>query len=224
MRGIATKIAQDSIHEDSDCFVCVVASHGREKQTKTDTHGPFLEREQEILGVDGNEIRTSDFVAIFSDDKCKGLRGKPKFFFIQACRTAEVLKMDEGCPLRPLESLKLSQETHGNKFTNSAEEVPMVTMVSCPEDTLIMFASVSGNLAMRNPMYGSWMLQELYNCLDKNRKDLGKRNFLEILTHVLARLSKKETSAKQFFKQFSPGCFIHCLTKDVFMKEKVPEC
>lgn len=29
--------------------------------------------------------------------------------------------MDEGCPLRPLETLKLIQETHGNKFTNSPE-------------------------------------------------------------------------------------------------------
>lgn len=29
--------------------------------------------------------------------------------------------MDEGCPLRPLETLKLIQETHGNKFMNSGE-------------------------------------------------------------------------------------------------------
>ncbi|XP_052069176.1 caspase-14-like [Mytilus californianus] len=98
------------------------------------------------MGVDGGEIRTSDLVDIFSDDNCKGLRGKPKFFFIQACRIAGVLKMDKGCTLRPLESLKLIQDTHGNKLTASAEEVPMVTLAPCPEDTLIMFASVSGKL------------------------------------------------------------------------------
>lgn len=43
------------------------------------------------MGVDGNEIRTSDFVGIFSDDKCKGLRGKPKFFFIQVNITIWIL-------------------------------------------------------------------------------------------------------------------------------------
>lgn len=176
------------------------------------------------MGVDGGEIRTSDLVDIFSDDNCKGLRGKPKFFFIQACRIAGVLKMDKGCPLRPLESLKLIQDTHGNKLTASAKEVPMVTLAPCPEDSLIMFASVSGNLAVRNPRDGSWMLQELYKCLVKNRKQLERMNFLDILTDVLARMSKKETSAKLFNKQFSPGCYIHCLTKDVFMKEKVSRC
>lgn len=82
----------------------------------------------------------------------------------------------------------------------------------------------AGNLAIRNPRDGSWMVQELYKCIVKHQKELERMNFLDILTDVLARLSKKETSAKQFLKQFSPGCFIHCLTKDVFMKEKVPEC
>lgn len=43
------------------------------------------------MGVDGNEIKTSEFVGIFSDDKCEGLRGKPKFFFIQVNVTIWIL-------------------------------------------------------------------------------------------------------------------------------------
>lgn len=63
--------------------MCVIASHGGEKQTNSDTHQSSLSREHEILGVDGEGIKTSDFIDIFSDDKCKDLSGKPKFFFIQ---------------------------------------------------------------------------------------------------------------------------------------------
>ncbi|XP_052068645.1 caspase-6-like isoform X1 [Mytilus californianus] len=301
MLKIAADIAKEGVHEKSDCFVCVVSSHGNEEQTKSDTHQSSLEREQEIMGVDGKGIKTSDLVEIFSDDNCKGLRGKPKFFFIQACRISGDRKMDEGYPEQ---NMMLKTEIHKQDKTDATviddpvnhekesadeiyeeidtsdtddddeltylkdkyqkkekqihtassltnptvlqsegthreeidakgskpdEDVPMITMVPCPENTLIMFAALSGNYAVRSSVKGGWMLNELYKCLAKYAKDgnkLERINFLEILTEVLAGISEHtfnppEDSHEYFLKgHFSPGCFTHCLNKEVYFKKK----
>lgn len=55
-----------------DAFVCVVMSHG--------SSGDL------IYGVDGTTIKVHDIVKYFNDQNCVGLRGKPKLFFINACR------------------------------------------------------------------------------------------------------------------------------------------
>ncbi|VDI05141.1 Hypothetical predicted protein [Mytilus galloprovincialis] len=303
MLKIATDIAKESVHEKSDCLVCVVSSHGNEEQTKSDTHQSTLEREQEIMGVDGKGIKTSDLVDIFNDDNCKGLSGKPKFFFIQACRVSGIRKMDEGYPkqnMTPMEgshkqdkvdsttevtdiafdhekgsadaiyeeidtsdtdddedltylkakyqkkdtqihpALSLikykvlrSEGTHteevDSKGSEPDEQVPVITLVPCPENTLLMFAALSGNYAVRSSGKGGWMLNELYKCLAKYAKDgkkLERINFLEILTKVLAGISEKTFNPPKDSKEnhlsghFSPACFTHCLTKEVYFKKK----
>ncbi|XP_063447430.1 uncharacterized protein LOC134726961 isoform X2 [Mytilus trossulus] len=305
MLKIATDIAKEGVHEKSDCFVCVVSSHGNEEQTKSDTHQASLEREQEILGVDGKGIKTSDLIDIFSDNNCKGLCGKPKFFFIQACRVAGTRKMDEGYPKQNMTSIKSrhikdkvdatanvtdlddsfdhekesadevyedidtsdtdddddftylkvkyqkkeTQIRHASSLTKSKvlrsegahkeevdakgtepdEHVPVITLVPCPENTVIMFAALSGNYAVRSSGKGGWMLNELYKCLAKFAKDrrkLERKNFLEILTEVLSGISEKTFNPPKDSKEyhlnghFSPACFAHCLTKEVYFKKK----
>jgi len=77
-------VAERSDHNKSDCFVCVVASHGEEAQLiDTDVHGTEHSREHVIIGVDWKELRTSALVELFDEDHCEGLKDKPKFFFIQ---------------------------------------------------------------------------------------------------------------------------------------------
>ena len=76
-------MAKKNDHIQSDCFVCVVASHGEEVQTNTDVHSTEHSSEHVIIGADGEKLRTSKLVELFDDDHCEGLTDKPKFFFIQ---------------------------------------------------------------------------------------------------------------------------------------------
>ena len=76
-------VAKKNDHIQSDCFVCVVASHGEEVQTNTDVHSTEHSSEHVIIGADGEKLRTSKLVELFDDDHCEGLTDKPKFFFIQ---------------------------------------------------------------------------------------------------------------------------------------------
>ena len=59
-------------HEKFDCFVCCILSHGSSKG---------------ISGTDGMYVSTEEIQRAFKE--CKTLIGKPKLFFIQACRGDE---------------------------------------------------------------------------------------------------------------------------------------
>jgi hypothetical protein len=61
-------------HECHDCFVCFIMSHG---------NNGF------ITGLDGQIPRIEKWRSCFRPDKCPGLIGKPKLFFLQACRGSE---------------------------------------------------------------------------------------------------------------------------------------
>ena len=76
-------MAKKNDHIKSDCFMCVVASHGEEVQINKDVHSTEHSSEHVIIGADGEKLRTSKLVELFDDDHCEGLTDKPKFFFIQ---------------------------------------------------------------------------------------------------------------------------------------------
>ena len=69
-------------HRQYDCFVCCLLSHGKNDG---------------IFGTDGELVKIQDITALFRGTECPSLAGKPKLFFIQACRGN---KRDEGARLQ----------------------------------------------------------------------------------------------------------------------------
>lgn len=72
MKTELTKCSKED-HSKSDAFVCCLLSHGSKGR---------------IFGMEGMEdsISVVELMKPFYDDKCPGLRGKPKLFFIGACQ------------------------------------------------------------------------------------------------------------------------------------------
>lgn len=66
------KIRNDDSLKDLDSFACIIMSHGGV--------------EDQIYGIDGEAISVHEVTKKFNDENCIGLRGKPKLFFINACR------------------------------------------------------------------------------------------------------------------------------------------
>ena len=62
-------------HSKYDCFILAILTHGEDNSF----HG-------EVYGVDDNPVQIQDIFSLFSNKNCKTLRGKPKIFFLQACR------------------------------------------------------------------------------------------------------------------------------------------
>ncbi|XP_065065462.1 caspase-3-like isoform X2 [Rhopilema esculentum] len=82
-------------HKNFDCFVLCISSHGTGRS---------------IYGKDWNTFTVKDIIKLFTGPACSSLSGKPKLFFINACRnerntagTGDKLYQDEG--LKEIESL-----------------------------------------------------------------------------------------------------------------------
>ncbi|KAJ8309754.1 hypothetical protein KUTeg_011619 [Tegillarca granosa] len=80
----------------ADCFVCVISSHG-EQTVESEPGGYVTYHKHTVVGVDGESVETANLISLFEDKNCASLKGKPKFFFIQACRADKYfLGKDEG--------------------------------------------------------------------------------------------------------------------------------
>ncbi|KAK3593304.1 hypothetical protein CHS0354_031363 [Potamilus streckersoni] len=73
--------AQDTDHSNMDSFALIISSHGNEME-----HPRNGKKEHVIYCSDDQYIFTGDILEMFSDENCPSLKGKPKLFFIQACR------------------------------------------------------------------------------------------------------------------------------------------
>ena len=112
-----------------DSFVCCILSHGEDRK---------------IFGTDGNKVDLDDDIAsLFKANNCPGLGGKPKMFFIQACRGVVPTKA-------------VAQGDSGYVVSDG-------TTVTRPKmaDFFFGFASSPGYEALRDTKEGSWYISEL---------------------------------------------------------------
>ncbi|XP_050394525.1 caspase-7 [Patella vulgata] len=173
-------------HGDSDCFMCAILSHGEEGT---------------IYGTDGPiEIKT--LLAPFKGDKCRSLAGKPKIFFIQACRGTQ---LDQGV-----------------ERTDALPEVREIKIQRIPTeaDFLIAYSVVPGYFSWRNSANGSWFVQAISEVFKKYGTELD-------LMTMMTRVNKKvafdfESNASQEFmnRKKQIPCITSMLTKDVYFRAK----
>ncbi|KAF2880709.1 hypothetical protein ILUMI_25469 [Ignelater luminosus] len=144
-------------HSDSDCLLIAVLSHGdKGKVYAKDNAYPV------------------DFLwNQFTGDKCITLAGKPKLFFIQACRGDEV---DDGVAVRsPVQ----------------ADSKHQVYTVPAMADFLVMYSTYDGYYSWRSPITGSWFIQSLCSELKEHARD---KDLQTILTFVNRRMAIKYRS------------------------------
>ena len=113
------------------------------------THG---EKEGKIFSSSG-EFIVNELWENFTGDSCKTLAGKPKLFFIQACRGSMT---DPGAVFKPKPRVRrhLLSDTVDSK---RQDQVPYVIPVMA--DLLIFYSTSEGFYSFRNPLDGSWFIQ-----------------------------------------------------------------
>ncbi|KAH9518586.1 Caspase-3 [Bulinus truncatus] len=137
MRDQLRKVASLD-HSDSSCFMCVILSHGEEGY---------------VFGTD-EKISIDQLVFPFKGHRCKSLAGKPKIFFIQACRGTE---LDPGVEI--LEGMETEMEEEVRRIPTEA-------------DFLMAYSVVPGYFAWRNSTRGSWFIQAVYDIFIDNWKTM----------------------------------------------------
>lgn len=155
------RILSDLQHEDHSeysAFAMVFLSHG-------DNGGV-------VYCSDGNAITIKEISSHFSATRCPSLYGKPKLFFIQACRgqkSNQVVQL-----LHPQPRI----DTYISHFISPAPNLA---------DFLFSFATIEDFAAMRDLQDGSWYINELICMI---REGARKEDLSRILTKVANSVSK----------------------------------
>ena len=133
----------NEVKPEHSCFVCFISSHGFDNY---------------ILCPDEERVSIHKIIDFFSGSQCFALQGKPKMFFIQACRVSEKE------PNTALESdVTFEKEIRRHKQA----------------DFLLFYATTSGSVAFRNKDHGSLFINQFVKILKKTNGDV-----LSILTAV----------------------------------------
>ncbi|XP_068607397.1 caspase-3a [Brachionichthys hirsutus] len=165
--------------EDHGCcasFVCVLLSHGDE--------GLFF-------GTDGS-IELKYLTSLFRGDRCRSLVGKPKLFFIQACRGTD---LDAGI------------ETDGGDDDT--------TKIPVEADFLYAFSTAPGYYSWRNTMTGSWFIQSLCDSIGKYGKELELQHILTRVNHKVAVEFESVSNSPGFNAKKQIPCIVSMLTKEM---------
>jgi len=181
---ISKLAAQD--HSDADCLVVIIMTHGE--------NGLLAPRDSHILyNVD---LLWTPFTA----DNCPTLAGKPKLFFIQACRGK---KIDNGIK---------AYKGERSQFDSSPSSFKIPTHA----DFLIAYSSMEGFYSFRNKDTGSWFIQSL--CKELNATD----NLLQILTRATRRVTQLESDSDmiQFHEKKQVPSITTMLTRDLYFHPK----
>ncbi|PAA59600.1 hypothetical protein BOX15_Mlig001462g1, partial [Macrostomum lignano] len=186
--------AQD--HSQADCFAAVLMSHGEPDQ---------------IYGTDGL-LRVDEILARFRGDVCPGLAGKPKLFFLQACRgskfDAGVEVPDSGAPSDEADAAAIEQQQR--------------RLLPSEADFLVAYSVTPGYYSWRNAVHGSWFVQSLCRGLDEWGYG-GRLDLQRLLTRVCWRVANLyESNARDplLCRKKQVPCIVSMLTKEVYFVPK----
>ncbi|KAH9518589.1 Caspase-7 [Bulinus truncatus] len=181
MRDQLRKVASLD-HSDSSCFMCVILSHGEEGY---------------VFGTD-EKISIDQLVFPFKGHRCKSLAGKPKIFFIQACRGTE---LDPGVEI--LEEMETEMDEEVRRIPTEA-------------DFLMAYSVVPGFFAWRNSTRGSWFIQAVYDIFIDNWKSMDLLTMMTRVNKKVAYDFQSNASKEHMNNKKQIPCITSMLTKDVY--------
>ncbi|XP_057193421.1 caspase-8-like isoform X1 [Triplophysa rosa] len=126
---------------NGDCFICCILSHGNSDG---------------VYGTDENIVSVDEIREPFNGINCSNLAGKPKLFFIQACR---------GSKMQNVVQVQADDPEGGE---SELEVDAQSLLVSIPDDSdfLIARSTTDHHVSFRNPLKGSWFIQSLCQQLE----------------------------------------------------------
>lgn len=169
-------------HSDEDCIAFVILSHGNKHGEVYSYNKPY---ELNLI---------YDYL---TPEKCESLIGKPKLFFVQACRGKN---KDTGFLVQ---SNGTETDSNGSLDINKPFSIPSYS------DLFIAYSTLPGFYSYRNTKYGSPFIRYLCEVFDDD--NLRNQNLLVLMTLVVQRVSiNYETSGER--RKLSP-CFLSNLTR-----------
>ncbi|CAC5377704.1 CASP7 [Mytilus coruscus] len=178
-------------HSENDCFVCAILSHGEEGI---------------VYGKNG-KIEIKKLLEPFKGNLCETLAGKPKVFFIQACRGTE---FDEGVEMNVADA----------KGEMDVDRQISTHKIPAEADFLVAYSVVPGYYAWRNSIDGSWFVQALSTVLEKYGSQLDLVRVLTRVNKLVAYKFQSNTSNPYMSRKKQIPCITSMLTKELYFYPK----
>jgi hypothetical protein len=178
-------------HSDSDCLVIVVMSHG--------DNGKLYAKDR--------EYSTAMLWKYFNAKSCPSLAGKPKLFFVQACR---------GTKVHPGHVLHYSSgvEEDGAAANDGFYTIPVMA------DILVMYSTVEGFYSWRNPKEGGYFVQALVKLLRKYNRTKDLLTILTFVNREVAVNFVSESEDPHYDEQKQMCSIVSMLTRLVYFDKK----
>ena len=155
LKETLTKFARLNDHGMADSVVVCLLSHGLEGQ---------------IFGVDEVLVSIPNLLALFNGYAAKDLIGKPKMFFIQACRGSDFdqgVEVTDGgymsaneVPVAEARAAVVHACLPGVK-PDTVEPEPEPESLPAEADMLVAYSTVPGYVSWNNLAKGSWFVQAI---------------------------------------------------------------
>ncbi|XP_032081710.1 caspase-7 isoform X2 [Thamnophis elegans] len=191
MREVLGEVANED-HSEAACFSCILLSHGDEGL---------------IYGTDAF-MAIKDLTTLFRGDRCQSLIGKPKLFFIQACRGSE---FDDG----------IQTDSGSSNDTLEMDANPRYK-IPVEADFLYAYSTVPGYYSWRNPGKGSWFVQSLCSVLNEYGKRLDILQILTLVNYKVARNYESQSDDPRFCMKKQVPCVVSMLTKELYFHKSIP--
>ncbi|KAK8774128.1 hypothetical protein V5799_011338 [Amblyomma americanum] len=161
MKEELLRAAQPEHHQEADCLVVILMSHGREN---------------EIFGSDGNIVHLHDDVyTLFNNENCPTLQGKPKIFFVQACRGMAYDTGTKGV-VRDMQDGEQRRRECPNPPPPAREE-----RVATWSDMYFVYSTIHKYISYRNNVIGLWLMWAVCSVFRENACE----KHLEDLMHLV---------------------------------------
>ncbi|EAA10483.4 AGAP004920-PA [Anopheles gambiae str. PEST] len=196
-------------HKNSDCLLVVIMTHG----------------DDDVLHAKDGTFNVDRLWENFIGDSCPSLLGKPKLFFIQACRGSS---FDTGVHFS-----QCMTQVAKTVVPYAMRELPQPSIVpGCPKssiqyaipsmaDLLVMYSTYKGHYSWRNPSTGSWFIRAL---CDELREHGNSKELLQLLTSVSRRVAYEFQSNvpnnSQIDCQKQMPCIVSMLTRRIYFSKK----
>ncbi|XP_043911700.1 caspase-7 [Protopterus annectens] len=185
MQSLLQKVSQED-HSNCASFACILLSHGEEGT---------------IYGTNG-AMPIKCLTSLFRGDLCKSLVGKPKLFFIQACRGSE---FDEGI------------QTDSGPTNNEVEtDANPRYKIPVEADFLFAYSTVPGYYSWRNPGRGSWFVQALCTVLNEFGTKLEIMQILTKVNYTVATNYESYSEDPNYNEKKQIPCMVSMLTKELY--------
>ncbi|XP_032384274.1 caspase-3 isoform X1 [Etheostoma spectabile] len=179
------RCASEKDHSKSASFACVLLSHGDEGL---------------IYGTDGAE-KLEKLTECFKGDRCRSLVGKPKLFFIQACRGSDL---------------------DGGSFFEADSVDAQTERIPVEADFLYAYSTAPGYYSWRNTTNGSWFMQSLCEMLKRFSGELELMQIMTRVNRMVALHFESSSNLPGFSGKKQIPCIVSMLTKDFYFADFHP--